>query len=116
MNKQDITYAELVTPGMIDEARKRLADAQVNARDLLQRRAEQQCPFKLGEKVTIAGYTFTGKQGIVVRIMTPRYNDYGDWAVAVTVCKGDGSPGIKTTSFSQRDWEKANPPKGEPES
>lgn len=110
MTKQDIPYAELVTPGMIEEARKRLFDAQNDVRDLLQRRAEQQCPLSLGDRVTIAGYTFTGREGIVNCIRPPAYNGYGDWAVDVSVCKGDGSPGKNKTSFSQQDWERDNKP------
>lgn len=116
MAKQDIPTAERVTPDMVEEVRERLAVVQAEAKALLQRRAEQQCPFAPGDKVTIVGSTlFGGMQGVVDRIRAPEHQEEGEWAVDVFVCNPNGTHGPNWTTFNQKQWEPICPASHQPD-
>lgn len=55
----------------------------------------QRCPRKVGDIVTLSGYSYTGKQGRVEEIVARSgWGDQFEWVLYCSVIKKDGTPGL----------------------
>jgi hypothetical protein len=68
---------------------------------ILQEYANKECPFKIGETVTICGWAHKGKKGIVRGITGICYGDKMSWKVHGNVLRKDGSEGQHFFAFSE---------------
>jgi ABC-type phosphate/phosphonate transport system ATPase subunit len=61
------------------------------------------CPFKVGEIVEIAGYSYTGKSGVIkqINIYQKNYEKGVHWNVSGNVLNKSGNVGRLTFDFSE---------------
>ena len=59
---------------------------------LLSEFAKDYCPYKIGQQVSIRGYSYKDKQGIIKRIFgTNKWDEELSWRVIAIVLKADGT-------------------------
>ena len=69
--------------------------------------AEQECPFEVGQTVTVCGHTHNGKSMIIESIGPARFGRRADWQVFGYIVKANGEKGLVRAEFSQDQWEAA---------
>lgn len=98
----DVSPAKVME--QILELDRLIDELQTQRKDLLQLWAEAVCPYKIGDTVTISGYAFRGKLGIVTKISAVAHGwkktEY-EWKVDAAVLKSDGTPGKNVVSFEK---------------
>jgi len=70
---------------------------------MLDRWCVEACPYKVGEKIVCRGYSYQGKWCVVDKVgWCNGWDHKPQWRVVVTVCKKDGSPGLISTDWIER--------------
>ena len=87
----------------IDECREEIANQQEMLKDWLNEWAALNCPYKVGERVTVKGYTHTGKTAVIESVCGKiGYSNEPEWVVRTKLVKKDGSLG--TVSVEWGSW------------
>jgi len=103
MNKKEIkkTYQELYK-----EVEKKISILRDQRRKILDEYAGLACPFKIGEKVSICGYSHSKKTGVVEEIIgIDSYSDDLEWKVIGTVLKKNGEKSLLKFDFTESNYE-----------
>jgi hypothetical protein len=96
-----------ITKEMIEQAAKKLESATKELKRLEQARAEQECPFSVGDTVDCCGHSYKGEKMLITGIYKSAYLCWSDdWSVTGRVINKDGKPGSRQTQFSDRDYKK----------
>ena len=99
----------------IDELRKQLADAELTVKngnkaisEARQRIAELTCPFHVGDRIPMVGYSYRGKEVVVRHIIPARWSSFGnDWRIVGNLVKANGEEGTRRTEFDKSDYDRA---------
>jgi len=86
------------------EACKKLIISQMDK--LRQKYADEKCPLKIGEEVTICGWSHRGKKGIIKRVKGFHAGGRLEWQVSGRVLKKDGTEGNNSFDFYESQYQK----------
>ncbi len=92
MNKKEMKkmYRELYK-----EVERKISILTDQRRKILDEYASLACPFKIGEKISIRGYSHSGKIGVIEEtIGIASYEDDLEWKIFGSVLKKDGSKSL----------------------
>lgn len=91
----------MITKEMVKEKEAESIAAAKALSGIRKQYAIQECPFRIGDKTEIKGWSHKGKIMVITNIGPAKYDCLGSWRVSGKVIKKNGEPGEQDAEFCE---------------